>query len=180
MRRGDAFPSRYLGQTDLERPTTATIADVRKEEVQGEHGTEDKAVMFFMEEDIKPMILNHTNWTACEDAYGEDTEDWTGKPIELYVDPGVMFGKKKVGGVRVRIRSGGHKAKVAVTSERWTWVRAQEEAEAAGIDLETLKANLKELGHESWKPSRDTAAVKEMIADMERLTTPDGDDDIPF
>lgn len=177
MRRADAFPSRYLGQTDLERPTAATIADVRFEEVGGDHGLEDKAVMFFAEEDMKPMILNMTNWTTLEDAYGEDTEDWANKPIELYVDPGVMFGKKKVGGVRVRVRSGRRTAPAG--KEKWGWAEAQKHAAAAGISVDALKAGLQELGHDAYNAKRDTPIVKQMIAEIDSLE-PSDDEDIPF
>lgn len=105
MKRTDAFKSNYLGQGDLEQPTIAVIQDVGIESLNGDGGKEDKPVAHFTN-GIKPMILNLINWQTIEDAYGEDSDLWVGKRVELYVDKNVMFGAKKVGGVRVRIPNG--------------------------------------------------------------------------
>ena len=34
--------------------------------------------------------------------WGKDTTAWVGRKVELYCDPDVMFGGKKVGGIRIR------------------------------------------------------------------------------
>ena len=179
MRRGEAFPSTYLGKDDLTDPVLATIADVRLEEIQGDHGRSDKPVMYFQDEDMKHLILNTTNWNTIEAICGEDTEEWAGQRIELYVDPGVVYGGKRVGGVRVRIPSSSRKAKVAPDTDILSWIEAQAVAEAAGIDPDTVIARLKELGRDAYRPSRDTATVRQMIAETEQLPLED-DDDIPF
>jgi hypothetical protein len=103
MKRSQAFPSRYLAQADVAAPIIATIADVIKEEIRCDHGLEEKTVMTFAEPNIKPLIMNNVNWCSCENAYGEDSDDWRGQPIEIYGDPTVMFGRERVGGVRVRL-----------------------------------------------------------------------------
>lgn len=106
MKRTDAFPSKYLSKTDVNPPIIATIKTVEIEDVGGEGNKETKPVIFFRG-DVKPMILNNTNWLIIEESHGADTDDWIGKQIEMYFDPSVMYGGKKVGGVRVRIPAAG-------------------------------------------------------------------------
>lgn len=108
MKRSDAFPSRYVSKDDVATPITARIDTVRFDTINGDKGDEDKPVMYFRD-GVKPMILNNTNWMTVEEAYGQESDDWTGKPVELYLDPGVMFGGKRVGGVRLRIPNGAAK-----------------------------------------------------------------------
>lgn len=106
MKRSDAFPSTYLAKEDVPDPVTAIIADVSREPIRNENcGTDDKPVVTFEHDQLKAMILNQVNWQTLEDAYGEDSDDWRGKPVEVYVDPSVMFGGRRVGGVRVRVPS---------------------------------------------------------------------------
>jgi len=177
MKRSDAFPSRFLGKDNIEGPTRVIIDDVRLEEISGDHGDEDKPVMFFRDDEIKPMILNNTNWQVIEGSYGEDTDDWRGHEIEIYVDPGIMFGKKRVGGLRIRIpSSGGAKPSTGT----WTWEQALDNAAAAGLDKETLIAKMKEHGLKAYNSSL-TGIVKEIIeAAGEQQADDDDDESIPF
>jgi hypothetical protein len=107
MKRSQAFPSRYLAQADVVQPVLATIAAVVKEEVRDEGGMVDKTVMTFAETHVKPLIVNNVNWMTCENAYGDESDGWYGRQIEIYADPSVMFGRERVGGVRVRIPAAG-------------------------------------------------------------------------
>jgi len=106
MKRSEAFPSKYMSKDDVKVPVRATIAAVRFDVLKGENGDEQKPVMYF-QGDVKPMIVNNTNWMTCEDAWGDDSDNWLGKSVELYFEPSVMFGGKRVGGVRVRISASG-------------------------------------------------------------------------
>lgn len=94
----ELFPGKYYKAADLKKPLKRTIASVNLEEVQdpktGEG--EDKAVMRF-EVDPKGLVLNKTNFTAAADAFGEDSDDWVGKSVELFVTS-TSFGP----GVRLR------------------------------------------------------------------------------
>ena len=102
MKRSDAYPSKYVSKDDLTRPVSVTIQTVVIETLEGDDKKEDKPIMYFNEE-FKPFIVNSTNWNTIEEAYGLDSDEWVDHKIVLYHDPNVMFGKKKVGGVRVRI-----------------------------------------------------------------------------
>jgi hypothetical protein len=103
MKRSQAFPSRYLAQADVVQPVLAMIATVTMEQIRDDGGMVGKTVMTFANDEIKPMILNGINWSICEAAYGVESDDWCGKLIEIYADPNVMYGRERVGGVRVRI-----------------------------------------------------------------------------
>jgi len=106
MKRNDAFPSKYVSKEDLDKPRTWTIREIEMEEIRIEDDRESKPVCYFAEQDSKPLILNTTNWGLIEEFLGEESNNWAGKRIELYRENNVMFGKKKVGGVRVRKPSG--------------------------------------------------------------------------
>ncbi len=110
MRRSEAFPSKYLGKDNLKSPLTVTINNVTQETIESDNEQQLKAVIHFQEDGVKPFICNVGNWMTIEDAYGEESDDWTGKRIELFVDPTVQFGGKRIGGVRVRIPSNGQAA----------------------------------------------------------------------
>lgn len=107
MKRDQAFPSNYLGQEDIKQPIVVTISGVRVEQLIDREtgGKKQKPVMSFTDEAIKPLILNNHNWTVLESAYGDDSDLWLGKPIEIYCDPNIMFGKRRTGGLRLRIPS---------------------------------------------------------------------------
>lgn len=117
MKMSEMFPSNYLKKEDVATPTRATIRNVIQDEISGDGGKELKAVLNFVG-NLKPMILNRGNATTLEEAYGDDSDAWHGKTVEIYVDPSVMFGGKRVGGVRLRIPSTGHNSGGAVI-ELW-------------------------------------------------------------
>jgi len=108
----EMFPGRWLKKEDVPHPTTATISRVSREEVNADNGgREMKVVMAFAEAHLKPMILNIGNATAVTELYGDDSANWVGKRVEVYTDPNVMFGGKRVGGLRLRAPSAnGHHA----------------------------------------------------------------------
>jgi len=98
------FPSKYLSKDDLEKPEIFTIDTVELDEVRTEEGkTEEKPILHFTDDESKPLILNRTNAEYLAECFGLDSDTWGGKVIELYVDPSVSFGKKRIGGIRVRI-----------------------------------------------------------------------------
>ena len=108
MRRNEALPGQYLAQEDFAEPCLAKVALVVMNEVEGDHGKKDKPVLFISDPSydvdvLRGIILNGTNWDMLVDMTGEqDSDQWKGLPIVIFVDPNVMFGKKKVGGIRIR------------------------------------------------------------------------------
>ena len=95
--------SKFLKQSDVGQPVLWTVHGVEKVNVAKEGAEpEFKWAMNFHESD-KPLVLNWTNIQLCEKAFAsDDTDQWVGKKIVLYVDPNVSYGGKVVGGIRVR------------------------------------------------------------------------------
>lgn len=64
-------------------------------------GEDDKPVLHF-EGKEKGMVLNGTCFDACVEITGEDDSDnWTGHRVQLYVDKNVQFQGKRVEGLRI-------------------------------------------------------------------------------
>lgn len=110
----EMLESKYLKKEDIGEGKLYTVAGFKKENLAQEgEPPEYKWVMRF-EEAEKPLVLNSTNIQLCEKAFGsDDTDDWIGKKLVLYVDENVSFGGKIVGGIRVRAQK---KAKPAAPS----------------------------------------------------------------
>src|SRR5215472_4975662 len=102
MKFDQMFPSTYLKKEDVAAPLVLTIAGVAPEEFRTDEGTEMKPVMHFREASVKPMVLNRINAVVLADLYGDDTDGWLGRPVEVYADGTVMMAGRKVGGIRVR------------------------------------------------------------------------------
>lgn len=98
MRISAAFPSNYLKAQDLQgRVVTVTIGDC-----QLAHFDEgDKPALSFSGKD-RGLVLNKTNAAIIADAYGDETDHWRGRPLELYADR-VMFSGRMVDAIRVRV-----------------------------------------------------------------------------
>ena len=103
MKISAAFPSQYLKCADLNgKPCPLTIRTCVSEELGQGNDKEQKPVLYF-EKAQKGLVLNKTNATVIADAYGDDTDNWTGKAVEIY--PTVVdFKGKLVDGIRLRIQ----------------------------------------------------------------------------
>lgn len=115
MKVSEMFPSKFLGKADLTRPAVGVIDYLAEEEISGDGGKESKHVIHFRGDAPKPLILNRGNADALAEYFGDDSDGWVGKRIEVYVDPSVMFGGKRIGGIRVRVPGGQANAAGAVS-----------------------------------------------------------------
>ncbi len=100
----DMIPSNYLKQADFD--ANGTIVSVKgleqKNVAQDDQEPDLKWCIFFNEFD-KPLVLNTTNINAMAEACdSENTDDWMGQEVVVYVDANINFGGKRVGGLRVR------------------------------------------------------------------------------
>lgn len=169
MTRDQVFQSKYLSKDDVKTPITATIDCVRMDEINGEDNSkESKPVIHWADDQVKPMILNNTNWTLLEVMHGPDSDAWVGKKVECYNDPTVAYMGKLTGGVRVRAPS-----KNGDTPGLWTLDKAVQQAGTVGIKKEEIIAAIKAKGNSGWVANRDTPLVQEMIANK-------GNEEIPF
>jgi hypothetical protein len=97
----DLYPSNYLKAADLNgEEWNVTIERIEMSEPMGDK-KEVKPVLYFRGAD-KGMVLNKTNATKIATAYGDDTDDWVGKPIVLFPDK-VNFQGEMRDALRVRI-----------------------------------------------------------------------------
>jgi hypothetical protein len=158
MKATDVFPSTFLKKEDAAKPLSLTIETVAMEDVNTDDGKEKKAVLHFVDGRAKPMILNRGNWSILEEAYGLDSDDWAGHPVEVYVDPSVMFGGKRVGGLRVRVPDKKPSGPVA-----WTLDQAIALAAQAGITKDQMLGNLKSQGINAWNGEKCSPLVRAMI-----------------
>lgn len=95
MNINEAFPTKYLKAGDLQnRRHTLTIGNVVMEE-----GI-DKPIIYFQGAQ-KGMAVNKTNAMMIAQLYGDNTDNWIGRQIELYTAQ-VLFEGKFVPAIRVQ------------------------------------------------------------------------------
>ena len=95
----DFIGGNYLKKQDVDGVMAVTLTDVWSEAVL--NAGRKKLVVSFRELD-KPLILNKTNIKRLARVFGTgDTKAWRG-PVTLYVEPGVEYAGRVVGGLRVR------------------------------------------------------------------------------
>jgi hypothetical protein len=92
------FPSNYLKAADATAPLVFTIKAIVLEEI-GDEKTK-KPVIFFFEE-TRGLVLNKTNGQLLAHCFGNDTDSWLNRQIELYSEP-VQFQGRIVSAIRVR------------------------------------------------------------------------------
>jgi hypothetical protein len=97
MKISACFPSEYLKASDLEGRSVRVVMDhVEMRDV----GDDTKPVLFFQGKS-KGVVLNKTNSTNIAIAYGDDTEEWTGKEVILF-EAMVDFQGRSVPAIRIR------------------------------------------------------------------------------
>jgi hypothetical protein len=99
-------PSNFLKQEDLEgNDWVVTIKNVTKDLIKSGDGTsKEKFVVHFSE--CKPLVLNKTNMSTIIFLTGTNESDqWVGKRVTLYVKDDVEFGGKLVSAIRIRTKA---------------------------------------------------------------------------
>ena len=85
-------------------PQNLTIRDYEVAEFKDEKtGKLAKKLALLLGDDVPPFLLNKENNRTLIEAFGDETDGWIGKTIEVFFAPNVMFGGKRVGGLRVRV-----------------------------------------------------------------------------
>lgn len=113
MKLDDLLPSKYLKQSDVAEDTLVTIQKLTKVNVARDDEEPEYKWTISFKEFTKPMVLNATNIKRIGKALGDDTDEWLGGQVVLYVDPDVEFGGNQVGGLRIRAQK--KKAEAAPT-----------------------------------------------------------------
>jgi len=105
MQRRDMLPSKFLKQSDFDPVgTILTINNATQKQnvAKSDEAPDFKHVLFFHEMGEVGLVLNAHNTNFLFDELGENSADWSGQEVVLYVDPNVTFGEKRVGGLRLR------------------------------------------------------------------------------
>jgi len=175
MKTSEMFPSKYMSKDCLSTPIVATVDSTWMEDIKGKSGMQRKPVISFMDESLKPMILNVTNTSMLESLYGDDSDHWRGKQIEIYYDPNVMNGPERTGGIRLRAPSGRAPARQQVPATApglLTRDQAETDANASGVGWAAVVTAIKARGGTGYVAARDSVLVQQMIADKARLDEP--------
>lgn len=82
---------------------SVTINTLERMNVAPDDSPKEMKWVIFFDEFEKGMVLNPTNATTLSEIFGsENTDDWIGQSVTAYVDPSIMMGTKRVGGIRFR------------------------------------------------------------------------------
>lgn len=99
----EMLPSNYLKQADFPEDYVVTVRAIERKNIAMDGKPADYKWLAHYEEFEKPMVLNSTNIQLMSKACGsDDTDDWIGKQVIVYVDENVSFGGELVGGLRIR------------------------------------------------------------------------------
>lgn len=106
----EMIQSKFLRKEDFDEDQVCTVKSVELEAMQQTSDT--KWVLYFREHQ-KGMVLNTTTIRVLEQAFGDDSDNWVGQKVKVYVDPNVSFQGRVVGGLRLRTPKPGAKAAAA-------------------------------------------------------------------
>jgi hypothetical protein len=98
MKVSDVFSGSSLKAADL---GDAEVAAVEVREYTDDGKTSKKLYLTFQNK-TKGLVVNKTNASRISKLYGDDTDNWIGKEVVLYVDHEVQYGSDMVSGLRVR------------------------------------------------------------------------------
>ena len=116
---GEMIESKYLKQSDIgNEEVPVTVMGVKKVNVARDDEDPEYRWTVAFKDFAKPMVLNVTNLKRLAKALGDDTDDWNGRQVCLYVDPDIEFGGNVVGGLRIKaLRSPAAKARAALSDD---------------------------------------------------------------
>lgn len=86
---------------DLPKEPLVTIARVELAEGQGDKENERWGLLYFKEPNAKPLKVNRTHQKCLIAMFGQETNDWVGKRIQLYAMRGRWFGQDRTA-VRIK------------------------------------------------------------------------------
>lgn len=98
------YPGRFLRGATLEHPITIRILSLGGEVLEGDDGEKSKGILKYRAAGnvTGEIVLAKTNAILIAKMLGtDDFTAWAGHTITIANDPNVMFGKERVGGIRV-------------------------------------------------------------------------------
>ena len=103
-RASDMRDSPWLASEDLDGDVTLTIKQCHlHQNVEFEAGRKKPKVFTLEFEKAKrQLVLNGTNRKKLQTKFGNNVQDWKGKQVTLYVQPGIRVGRETKNGIRIR------------------------------------------------------------------------------
>lgn len=101
MRSADVYPSKYLKAEEIDSDLMVTIKRIVLEELESKDGRKQEKPIAYFNELEKGLVLNKTNWSLIAKQHGDESDDWTGKQITLFVMDVEAFGEM-VEAIRVK------------------------------------------------------------------------------
>jgi len=96
--------AKYLKKEDISEPVDKELLWVKDEEVTAPGKDTATRLVAYFEGLAKGLVLNTANCDTLLEITGiEDPNLWRDIAVQLYVDPDVKYGGKKVGGIRIRV-----------------------------------------------------------------------------
>jgi len=103
MNVNQAYPSKYLSADDLQgRQVTVQISNVTLEDI-GQGNDKDRKLVLSFHGKSKQLVCNKTNSKTIAGLYGDETDNWIGKPIIL-MPREVEFQGSMVWAIRVSLQ----------------------------------------------------------------------------
>ncbi|KKM60342.1 hypothetical protein LCGC14_1542760 [marine sediment metagenome] len=100
MRISESFESKWLKAANLQgQRVSVVISHVTTDNVGTEEKPETKPIVFFVGKD-KGLVLNKTNAEQISAMYGDETDSWVNKTIELFTQK-VPFNGQMVDAIRI-------------------------------------------------------------------------------
>lgn len=192
MKLTEMYPSNWLGQADVPNPIVVTIKEIKREAIKGQRGTEVKTIATFTT-NVKPWIVNKGNAKRLLALFGDGSENWIGKSIEIYTDPMVEFAGEIVGGLRLRTPSTNPLTGSAPATShngngfvgRWDLSDGTKDGTIENLTAEDVRKTILDSGRpaSAWK-AKPAGAPREQAKTVDQLgictALPPVEDVIPF
>ena len=93
----------YLKKQDISDPVDTELLWVKEEKITRPGKDTKIRLVAYFDGEPKGLVLNNSNGETLLEMTGtDDPNEWKDVAVQLYIDPEVTFGKKKVGGIRIR------------------------------------------------------------------------------
>lgn len=98
--------SKYLKYQDLnDQDWVVTISNVTRDDIKDKDGSSKKKFVVHFKESEKGLVLNTTNMNMLYKLLqSDDSDQWIGKRITLYVKDDIEMGGEIMSGLRIRAK----------------------------------------------------------------------------
>ena len=103
MTKASSIYGSFLAAEDIHEDTTAVISGVSDTTFEGRDGGAPRRRLILDFEDLPARLsLNKVNAESLINKFGDETDDWVGRTIVLFVDENVQYRGKRTPGLRIK------------------------------------------------------------------------------